>query len=232
MLPAAPTQAGPGPCAAGLARGRTSPPATKQLGRVMDDKMQKAQQLLAEPGRNQRAAHAPAHRTTKGGQTSETPPRPAPAPALDHVLPSPQGRTSSPLRGASEGACYLPSLPAAAGAPVKPPLNLLSGLWSISIGEQGQELRGWGGGVEGERASHSFQVFSPDPRLSSGTQGGATGRERVSVPGGRADQPPGQPPDSRGSITSVHVAQPLPPPAPRLWGDADESTVRPARLPP
>lgn len=39
------------------------------------------------------------------------------------------------------------------------------------------------GGVGwGRRAgSHSFEVFSPNPRLCSGTQGGATGPEGVSV---------------------------------------------------
>lgn len=94
--------------------------------------MQKAQLLLAEPGQKQRTAHAPAHRTIKGTGGPRGP-SPGPRPALTPI------KSKLATAGSERGSLLLVFSPSEAGAPVKPPLNLLSGLSSISIGEQGQE---------------------------------------------------------------------------------------------
>ena len=61
-----------------------------------------------------------------GGQTTPTP---GPTP-----IRTPYKETAPPAPGVSKGTCYLFSLPpAAAGVPIKPCLNFLSGLLSISI---------------------------------------------------------------------------------------------------
>ena len=75
-----------------------------------------------------------AHNTTWG--VSKTPKPPLWPDSWTHPYPHRvEGTSLPPLREpASKGNCYLFSLPpGAAGAPVKPCLNFLSGLWSISV---------------------------------------------------------------------------------------------------
>ena len=108
--------------------------ACMQLGQILDKRDQKTQlPLLKSPEHKQGTAHAPCtHRHLRGGQTTRATP---PAQPLDTPLPSPHIRNQLPPPwGASNGTCCLFSLLlAAAGAPVKPCLNFLSGLGSISI---------------------------------------------------------------------------------------------------
>ena len=103
-----------------------------QVGQIMDKirKDQKPNCHFRRAGSKSRVLHMrPAHTTTKG---VGRPPKPR---LWTHPYPHPiEGASSPPPRGASKGTCYLLSLPhTAAGAPVKPCLNFLSGILSISI---------------------------------------------------------------------------------------------------
>ena len=100
-----------------------------QLGQIMDNKVQKDQKTqlpLLKSGSKSRVLHMPlAHNTTKAvGKPPKPPLWPYP-----RTCPYPHpiwGTSSPPSLGASSPA-------AAAGVPIKPCLNFLSGLWSISI---------------------------------------------------------------------------------------------------
>ena len=106
-----------------------------QFGQTeQDTKRPKTQlPLLRSWGQKQGTAHAPCtqchqgvgkHLNHSSGPTSEPVP----------ILPPSKEPAATPYQGASKGNCFLFSLSfAAAGAPVKPCLNLLSGLFSISL---------------------------------------------------------------------------------------------------
>ena len=95
-----------------------------------------SEELRATTGcqeKTQSTAHAPCtQHHQRGGQTTQHTPLAQP---LDTPLPSPHmWNQLTPHQGARKETCYLFSLPpAAAGAPIKPCPNFLSGLLSISI---------------------------------------------------------------------------------------------------
>ena len=104
-----------------------------QLGQIMNSKTQKTKHPAAtseELGAKAGCCPCPLH----------TPPPKGWANHLSH--PSPphiKGINSPPSSGSEQGNCYLLSLPPiATGAPIKPCLNFLSGLLSISIDQGGR----------------------------------------------------------------------------------------------